>query len=42
MYHAGSIDQPHKGNVKVNDPRILKREMRKGFEITRASQMRYK
>jgi len=42
MYHAGSIDRPNKGKVKVIDPRILKREKRKGFEITHASRMRYR
>ena len=38
MYHAGSIDRPDKGKVKVIDPRVLAKEKRKGFEITQASQ----
>jgi len=42
MYHAGSIDRPDRGKVKMIDPRILKREKRKGFDITWASRMRYR
>ena len=42
MYHAGSIDRPEKGKVKVIDPRILKKEQRKDFKITQASRLRYR
>jgi len=42
MYHAGSIDRPDKGKVKVIDPRILKKEKRKDFKITQASRLRYR
>jgi len=42
MYHAGSIDRPDKGKVKVIDPRLLKKEKRKGFKITHASRLRYR
>ena len=42
MYHAGSINRPDKGKVKVIDPRILKKEKGKDFQITRASRMRYR
>jgi putative transposase len=42
MYHAGSINRPDKGKVKVIDPRILKKEKRKDFQITQASRLRYR
>ncbi|MCP4366976.1 MAG: hypothetical protein GY797_02505, partial [Deltaproteobacteria bacterium] len=42
LYHAGSIDHPDKGSVKVIDPRILKKEKRKDFKITQASRLRYR
>jgi len=42
MYHAGSIDRPDKGKVKVIDPRLLKMEKQKGFKITHASRLRYR
>jgi len=42
MYHAGSIDRPDKGKVKVIDPRVLQKEKRKGFQITQASRLRYR
>jgi putative transposase len=42
MYHAGSIDRPEKGKVKVIDPRLLKKEKRKDFKITHASRLRYR
>jgi putative transposase len=42
MYHAGSIDRPDKGKVKVIDPRILKKEKRNDFKVTRASRLRYR
>jgi len=42
MYHAGSINRPDKGKVKVIDPRVLAKEKRKGFEISQASRLRYR
>jgi len=42
MYHAGAIDRPDKGKVKVIDPRVLHREKRKEFKITQASRLRYR
>jgi len=42
MYHAGSIDRPDKGKVKVIDPRAFYREKRKDFKITQASRLRYR
>ena len=42
MYHAGSIDRPDKGKVKVIDPRIFYKEKRKDFQITQASRLRYR
>jgi hypothetical protein len=42
MYHAGSIDRPEQGKIKVIDPRVLAREKRKDFKITQASRLRYR
>ena len=42
MYHAGSINRPEKGKIKVIDPRILKKERRKDFQISQASRLRYR
>ncbi len=42
MYEAGSIDRPDKGKVKVIDPRVLARERKKDFQISRASRLRYR
>ena len=42
MYHAGSIDRPDKGKIKVIDPRVLAREKIRGFKITQASRLRYR
>ncbi len=42
MYEAGSIDRPDKGKVKVIDPRVLAREQKKDFQISRASRLRYR
>ncbi|MEN8246525.1 MAG: transposase [Thermodesulfobacteriota bacterium] len=42
MYHAGSINRPEKNKIKVIDPRILKKEKRKDFQITQASRLRYR
>jgi putative transposase len=42
MYHAGSIDRPEQGKIKVIDPRVLAREKRKDFKINQASRLRYR
>jgi hypothetical protein len=42
MYHAGSINRPEKNKIKIIDPRILKKEKRKAFQITQASRLRYR
>ena len=42
MYHAGSIDRPDKGKVKVIDPRVFYKEKQKDFNITQASRLRYR
>ena len=42
MYEAGSIDRPDKGKHKVIDPRVLARERKQGFKITKASRLRYR
>ena len=40
LYEVGSIDREDKANVI--DPRVLAREKKKGFEITKASRLRYR
>ncbi len=42
MYEAGSIDRPDKGKVKIINPRVLSKEKKKGFKITKASRLRYR
>jgi REP element-mobilizing transposase RayT len=42
MYHAGSIDRPEKGKTEVINPRLLKQEKRKNFQINQASRLRYR
>ncbi len=42
LYEAGSLDRPDKRRASVIDPRILIKEKKKGFEITRASRLRYR
>ncbi|MBL0715943.1 MAG: hypothetical protein JJV98_19835 [Desulfosarcina sp.] len=42
MYEAGSISRSDKGRARVIDPRVLYREKRKGFAITKASRLRYR
>jgi len=42
LYEAGSISNQEEGYVKVIDPRVLAREKKRGFEITKASRLRYR
>ena len=42
MYEAGALDSPDKGRFKVIDPRVLAAQRRKGFEISKASRLRYR
>ena len=42
MYQAGYIDRPYKGKVKVIDPRVLSKEKKKSFKITKASRLLYR
>ena len=42
MYETGSLDRPGKGSVKVIDPRILAKQKKKNYEITKASRLRYR
>jgi putative transposase len=42
LYEAGSIDRQDKGNIQLIDPRVLAREKKKNFEITKASRLRYR
>jgi hypothetical protein len=34
-------DRPDKGKIKIIDPRVLRKENRKGFKITQASRLCY-
>ena len=42
MYEAGCVDRPDKGKSRVIDPRILYKEKKKGFKLSRASRLRYR
>ncbi len=42
LYEAGSISRSDKGRARVIDPRVLYKEKKKGFEITKASRLRYR
>ncbi|MBL0715212.1 MAG: hypothetical protein JJV98_16105, partial [Desulfosarcina sp.] len=42
MYEAGSISRSDKGSARVIDPRVLYKEKKKGFEISKASRLRFR
>ena len=42
LYDAGSIDWPDKGKYQAIDPRLLYKEKKKGFELSKASRLRYR
>jgi len=42
VYEAGALNRPDKMQAKVIDDKIVAKERRKGFEISRASRFRYR
>ena len=41
MYEAGAINRPEKGKTKVIGTRILEKERKKAFNISKADRFRY-
>jgi hypothetical protein len=42
VYEAGSIDRPDKGSVKLIEEKVVEKERRKGFELSKADRFRYR
>ena len=42
LYEAGAINRPEKGNIKVIGNRILEKERKRGFELSRSDRFRYR
>ena len=42
VYEAGAIDQPSKGRVKVIKDKVLKKECKREFELSRSDRFRYR
>jgi len=42
VYEAGALNRPDKMQASVIDPRVVAKERKKGFEITRFSRFRYR
>ena len=42
VYEAGAVDRPEKGNVQVIEGKILDKERRRGFELSRSDRFRYR
>jgi len=42
VYEAGSVNQPEKGNVKVIEDKVLEKERRREFELSRSDRYRYR
>ncbi len=42
VYEAGSLNRPEKGKIKVIEEKILEKERRKEFELTRSDRFRYR
>jgi hypothetical protein len=42
VYEAGALNRPEKMQAAVIDPRVVAKERKKGFEITRNSRFRYR
>jgi hypothetical protein len=42
VYEAGSVNQPEKGNVKVIEDKVLEKERRREFELSRSDRFRYR
>jgi putative transposase len=42
VYEAGALKQPEKGNAKIIDDKVLKKERRREFELSRSDRFRYR
>ena len=42
VYEAGSLNRPEKGNVKVIEDKMLEKERRREFELSRSDRFRYR
>lgn len=42
VYEAGALSQPEKGNVKVIESKVLAKERRREFELSRSDRFRYR
>ena len=42
VYETGAIDRPEKGNVQVIEEKLLGKERRRGFELSRSDRFRYR
>jgi putative transposase len=42
VYEAGALNQPEKGKVKIIKDRLLEKERRKGFELSKSDRFRYR
>jgi putative transposase len=42
VYAAGSLNRPDKGSVKLIEEKVVEKERRKGFELSKADRFRYR
>ena len=42
VYEAGSLNRPDKGSVKLIEDKVVEKERRKGFELSKADRFRYR
>ncbi|CAB1055804.1 hypothetical protein D1BOALGB6SA_538 [Olavius sp. associated proteobacterium Delta 1] len=42
VYEAGSLNQPEKGSVKVIEDKVLAKERRRAFELSKTDRFRYR
>jgi putative transposase len=42
VYEAGALSQPEKGNVKVIEDKVLEKERRREFELSKSDRFRYR
>ena len=42
MYEAGAVNRPEKGKAKVIGDRVLEKERKREFELSRSDRFRYR
>ena len=42
VYEAGSLNQPERGNAKVIEDKILRKERGRSFELSKRDRLRYR